>query len=149
MKRIADGRKLIGATAASSLKELNALYRGLMKSHHPDRFPHDEEKRKAAEDFSKQLIDAYKFLESIHPDTHAAQAEAFELAVASSITDWHYERLTLQLTFGDGSSYEFFGVPAKTYNKFLNTDGNTRFARRHIFEAFTYRKTSGATAGQA
>lgn len=149
MKKIADSRKLIGASSATTLKELGALYKGLMKTHHPDRFPHDEEKREAAEAFSKRLIDAYKFLESIHPETHLAQTAAFEQTVASSIRDWHYKSLTLHVTFGDGSSYEFYGVPVKTYNKFVNTDGNTRFARRHIFEAFIYRKASGATVGQA
>ena len=110
MKKIADSRKLIGATSATKLKELNTLYKGLMKSHHPDRFPNDEEKREEAEEFSKRLIDAYKFLESIHPETHASNAEDFEKTVASSITDWHYKGLTLHLTFGDGSTYEFYGV---------------------------------------
>jgi len=28
-------------------------------------------------------------------------------------------------------------------NEFVNTDGNARFARRHIFHAFPYRKISG------
>ena len=146
MKKIADSRKMIGATSATGLKELNTLYKGLMKTHHPDRFPNDEEKRHEAEEFSKHLIDAYKFLESIHPETHAQNAEVFEKTVASSITDWHYKSLTLHVTFGDGSAYEFYGVPPKVYNKFVNTDGNTRFAKRHIFDAYARRKASGATA---
>ena len=75
MKKINDSRKLIGATSATALKELNTLYKGLMKTHHPDRFPNDEEKRHEAEELSKHLIDAYKFLESIHPETHAVNAE--------------------------------------------------------------------------
>lgn len=144
MKKIADSRKLIGATATTSLKELNGLYKGLMKTHHPDRFPNDEAKRHEAEEFSKHLIDAYKFLESIHPETHAANAEAFEADVASNIRDWHYRALTLHITFGNGSTYEFYGLPQKTYNKFVAVDGNTRFARRHIFDAFVHRRTGGA-----
>ncbi|MBZ0207060.1 MAG: KTSC domain-containing protein [Flavobacteriales bacterium] len=148
MKKITDSRKLIGATSATTLKELNTLYKGLMKTHHPDRFPHDEEKREEAEGLSKHLIDAYKFLESIHPETHASNAEDFEKTVASTITDWHYKSLTLHVTFGDGSTYEFYGVQPKTYNKFVNTDGNTRFAKRHIFGAFTHRKVTGATPAQ-
>jgi len=144
MKKIADSRKIIGATSATGLKELSTLYKGLMKTHHPDRFPNDEEKRHEAEEFSKHLIDAYKFLESIHPETHAVNAEAFEKTVASNITDWHYKSLTLHVTFGDGSAYEFYGIQPKVYNKFVNTDGNTRFAKRHIFDAYTHRKVSGA-----
>ena len=145
MKKITDSRKLIGATSATGLKELNTLYKGLMKSHHPDRFPGDDAKRHEAEEFSKHLIDAYKFLESIHPETHAVHAEAFEKTVASTITDWHYKSLTLHITFGDGSTYEFYGVQPKLYNKFVATDGNTRFAKRHIFGSCTYRKASSAS----
>ncbi len=146
MKKISDSRKLLGATGTTSLKDLNTLYKGLMKSHHPDRFPDDEQKRNEAEEFSKHLIDAYKFLESIHPETHAKDSESFERTVASNISNWHYKSLTLHITFGDGSNYEFYGVSQKVYNKFVGTDGNTRFARRHIFEAHTFRKASGPTA---
>lgn len=146
MKKITDSRKMIGATSATGLKELSTLYKGLMKSHHPDRFPNDEEKRHEAEEFSKHLIDAYKFLESIHPETHAVNAEAFEATVASNIRDWHYKSLTLHVTFGNGSTYEFYGVQPKLYNKFVATDGNTRFAKRHIFGECTHRKVTSATA---
>lgn len=145
MKKINDSRKLLGASGTTSLKELNTLYKGLMKSHHPDRFPGDEQKRQEAEEFSKHLIDAYKFLESIHPETHAKDRENFEATVASNISNWHYKSLTLHITFGDGSNYEFYGVPQKVYNKFVATDGNTRFARRHIFDVFTQRKAGGET----
>jgi DnaJ-class molecular chaperone len=146
MKKISDSRKLIGATGSTTLKELNGLYKALMKSHHPDRFPGDEQKRHEAEEFSKHLIDAYKFLESIHPETHEKDREEFEKTVASNISNWHYKSLTLHLTFGDGSNYEFFGVPQNVYNKFIGTDGNTRFARRHIFSAFPFRKTGKTTS---
>ena len=145
MKKITDSRKLIGAGATTTLKELNTLYKGLMKTHHPDRFPNDEEKRHEAEEFSKHLIDAYKFLESIHPETHAKDSAGFEKTVASNISNWHYKSLVLHITFGDGSNYEFYGVPQKVYNKFVGSDGNVRFAKRHIFEAFTHRKASSAT----
>ena len=70
----------------------------------------------------------------------------FEKSVASNIGNWHYQHMTLHITFGDGSVYEFYGVEPKTYNKFVNTDGNTRFARRHIFGSFLHRKVSGAKA---
>src|SRR6188768_2236094 len=143
MKKISDSRKLLGATSATPLKELNTLYKGLMKQHHPDRFQ-DDALRQDAEATSQRVIEAYKFLESIHPETHAANAAEFEQTVASNIGNWHYQHMTLHITFGDGSVYEFYGVEPKTYNKFVNTDGNTRFARRHIFGSFTHRKVSGA-----
>lgn len=143
MKRITESRKLLNAPAGVTLKELNTLYKALMKQHHPDRVL-DETLKKEAEETSQRLISAYKFLESIHPETHAGNAAEFEKTVASIISDWHYKSMTLHVTFGDGSVYEFYGVPQNTYNKFLNTDGNTRFAKRHIFGSFTHRKVSGA-----
>ena len=147
MKKISDSRKLLGATSANSLKELNTLYKGLMKTHHPDRFQ-DDVQRQEAEATSQRVIEAYKFLESIHPETHAANAVEFEKTVASNIGNWHYKHLTLHVTFGDGSVYEFYGVPQNTYNKFQKADGNTRFAKRHIFEAYTHRKVSGPKAAE-
>ncbi len=145
MKKISDSRKLLGATSATTLKELNTLYKGLMKQHHPDRFQ-DDALRLEAEATSQHVIDCYKFLESIHPETHAINAPEFEKTVASNIGNWDYKHMTLHVTFGDGSVYEFYGVPPKTYNKFVATDGNTRFAKRHIFEEFTHRKVTGPKA---
>jgi curved DNA-binding protein CbpA len=144
MKKISDARALLGATSATPLKELNTLYKGLMKKHHPDRFQ-EEAERTEAEAASQRIIEAYKFLESIHPETHAANSPEFERSVASNIGNWHYQHQTLHITFGDGSVYEFYSVPPKVYNKFLNTDGNTRFARRHIFGEFIHRRVSGPT----
>jgi curved DNA-binding protein CbpA len=138
-------KKILGATSANTLKELNTLYKGLMKQHHPDRFQ-DEQQKLEAEATSQRVIEAYKFLESIHPETHKANAAEFEKTVASNIGNWDYKHMTLHVTFGDGSVYEFYNVPPKTYNKFVNTDGNTRFAKRHIFEEFTHRKVTGPKA---
>ena len=144
MKKITESRRLLGATGTSTLKELNTLYKGLMKQHHPDRFQETAE-REDAERTSKEVIDAYKFLESIHPETHAKDAEGYtRLTETAVISDWQYKSLTLSVTFGDGSVYEYHGVPNNIYKKFVNTNGNARFARRHIFHGFSYRKRSNA-----
>ena len=143
MKKISESRKLLDATSATPLKELSTLYKGLMKTHHPDKFQ-DEALKHEAEATSKKVIAAYKFLESIHPETHAQNAEVYERTINGIVKDWHYKSLTLHVTFGDGSIYEYFGVPPNTYNKFVKADGNARFARRHIFGSFTYRRISGA-----
>ncbi|MBL7982449.1 MAG: KTSC domain-containing protein [Flavobacteriales bacterium] len=142
MKKIIDSRKLLGATAKSDLQELAKLYKGLMKQHHPDRFQ-DETERAAAEQLSTKIIEAYKFLESIHPETHAANAADFETTVATNIANWHYQHQTLHLTFGDGSVYEYYSVPSNVYNKFVATNGQPRFARRHIIGTYAGRKVSG------
>jgi DnaJ-class molecular chaperone len=146
-KKILDSRKLLSATVKTDLKELNVLYKGLMKKHHPDRFT-DEVERTQAEETSKHIIDAYHFLVSIHPETHATNKEEFErTATTSVISDWRYKSMTLHLIFGDGSEYEYFGVPQNVYNKFVNNNGNLRFARRHILGAFNFRRVKKAEAG--
>lgn len=144
MKKIIDSRNLLGASPKSDLKELGLLYKALMKAHHPDKFQ-DEGERQQAEDTSKHIIDAYHFLVSIHPDTHALNKEEYDqLTATKAITDFHYKAQTLHATFADGSVYEYYSVPVKVYNKFVNNDGNLRFARRHILHSYTYRRIKKA-----
>jgi molecular chaperone HscB len=146
MKKILESRRALGATAGSDLAELSRLYKTLMKQHHPDRFT-DEAERNQAEETSKLLIEAYHFLVSINDETHDKNTEEYERTIGNApITDWQYKAQVLNVKFGDGSAYEYFGVPANVYNKFLNTNGNPRFARRHIFTSYTRRRVSGPAA---
>ena len=85
---------------------------------------------------------------AIHPDTHALNKEDYDsLTATQAITDFHYKAQTLHATFADGSVYEYYSVPQKVYNKFVNNDGNLRFARRHILHSFTYRRIKKAAQG--
>ena len=145
MKEILESRKLLGAAPDISLKELSALYKALMKQHHPDRFQDDGE-RAEAEAMSQRIIAAYKLLEGLHPETRSLRAEDFERTLASGIGNWRYKGQVLHLTFGDGSEHAFYGVAAKTYNKFVNTDATPRFVRRHLIGAHPQRKVSSAVA---
>ncbi len=145
MKKIIDSRKLFGTTAKSDLKELSVAYKGLMKAHHPDKFQ-DPAERENAEGMSKHIIEAYHFLVSIHPETHAQAAEEYERVTSSlGIDEFHYKSQTLHITFVDGSAYEYYDVPSNVYNKFLNTEPRSRFARRHIFHTFVHRQVKKAT----
>lgn len=146
MKRIVEYRKLLGVDKTADLKELKTVYRNFMKDWHPDKFQQEEEKRNA-EEKSKVLIEAYHFLVSVSPETHAAEEEEYTAVLtASRIRDFQYKSQTLLINFLDGSVYEYFEVPKSTYNKFLNAETPDRFARRHIYHAFTYRKVSKALA---
>jgi hypothetical protein len=128
MKKILESRRALGATAGSDLAELSRLYN-------------------QAEETSKLLIEAYHFLVSINDETHDKNTEEYERTIGNApITDWQYKAQVLNVKFGDGSAYEYFGVPANVYNKFLNTNGNPRFARRHIFTSYTRRRVSGPAA---
>ncbi len=145
MKKIADYRKLLGVTKTSELKEIKAIYRNFMKECHPDKFVNDEPGRLAAEEKSKAIIEAYHILVSIAPETMEANKEEYTLTVSNSgISDFQYKGTTLEIIFLDSSSYEYFEVPKTTYQKFLNSDTKTRFARRHIYTSFVYRKASKA-----
>lgn len=144
MKRIHAYRQLLGATPSTGLQDLAKLYKGLMKTHHPDRFPDDAAKREEAEETSKQIIEAYHFLASIAPETRLQEADEYGRLTALPILDFRFEQRTLRITFADGTEYEYFGVPHNTWLKFLNTDGNPRFARRHIYTSFPCRRARKA-----
>jgi hypothetical protein len=51
----------------------------------------------------------------------------------------------LHISFVDGQAFEYFGVPPKVYNKFLNTEPRSRFARRHIFHSYVRRQVKKST----
>ena len=140
MKKIVDHRKLLGVNEAAELVELKTVYRSLMKTWHPDKFQSNTEDKLAAEEKSKAIIEAYHFLVSISPETHASTLDAYTLTTSSSgIEDFLYKGQTLKITFQDGSKYEYFGVPKNTYNKLVSAPNIARFARRHIYDSFIYR----------
>jgi len=139
MKRIAEYRKLFNIDKETELAELKLIYRGLIKDNHPDKFT-EEELKTQAELKSKTIIEAYHFLVSISPETHAATKEDYKLTTSTSaIDDYQYKGQTLKVTFNDGSKYEYFGVNVNTYNKLINSGNLARFARRHIFDSYVYR----------
>lgn len=139
MKRIIDSRKLFDISKETGLDELKVIYRNLMKECHPDKFQ-DEVLKEEAELKSKEIIEAYHFLVSISPDTHKANAEIYNETITNSgIDDFLYKGQTLKVTFQDGSIYEYFGVTKNTYNKFINSSSQARFARRHIFDSHVFR----------
>jgi DnaJ-class molecular chaperone len=144
MKKIIESRKLLGVDKEVQLSELKSIYRTLMKDWHPDKFQDGTEKL-AAEEKSKTVIEAYHLLVSVAPETHAQQLDQYtEVITASKIVDFNFKAQTLQVNFADGSSYEYFGLPHSTYNKFLNSGTPDRFARRHIYHSYIYRKVSKA-----
>jgi curved DNA-binding protein CbpA len=146
MRKIVDYRKLLGATKDSDLKELKSLYRTFMKDWHPDKFHGDAEKLKEAEEKSKSFIEAYHFLVSVAPETREQELPEYTQIINSSrIMDFEYKLQVLTINFLDGSAYEYFDIPKNVYTKFLNSDTPDRFARRHIYHSFVYRKASKAT----
>jgi hypothetical protein len=142
MKRINEYKRLFSVDAEIDLKSLKTTYRNLVKEWHPDKFRDDDELGKVAEDKSRQIIDAYHFLVSIAPETISANLEEFNTTISeSNISDFRHKGLLLEVTFMDGSTYEFFGVPKSVYVKMVNTDKLMRFARRNIFNTYLYRKS--------
>lgn len=144
MKKINDYRKLLGTTPDATLAELKTIYRNLMKTYHPDKFQEAQEKAEA-EEKSREMIAAYHFLVSIAPETIAEQLPEFKETITNhNISDYDYKGQILEVVFTNGSSYEFFNVPKNTYIKLVNADSPARFAKRHIYNEFSYRKKSAA-----
>ena len=145
MKKIIEARKLLGVDKNAELKDLKAVYRNFMKEWHPDKIQDDDEEKLQAEVKSKALIEAYHLLDSVAPETHAHQLEQYTASITTSrMSDFLYKSQTLQINFLNGSSYEYFGVPSNIYNKLLSSSTPDRFARRHIYHSFVYRKVSKA-----
>lgn len=147
MKKIVDYRKLLGVTEAAELQELKTIYRGMMKTWHPDKFNDNVEEKTAAEEKSKTIIEAYHFLVSIAPETRNQTIADYTLTTTSSnIHDFEFKSQVLTVTFVDGSQYEYFDVPRAVYVKLVNADSPGRFARRHIFNNYVYRSVSKLVA---
>jgi curved DNA-binding protein CbpA len=147
MKKIDYYRRLLDVTKNTELKELKSVYRNLMKDWHPDKFQENEAEKLAAEEKSKKIIEAYHFLVSIAPETIAASIEQYtETITVASIEDFEFKNEMLTITFSDGNTYEYFGVPKATYVKFVNAPSQARFARRHICNSFVYRSVNKLVA---
>ena len=142
MKKIIGYRKLLGVTEHAPLQELKTVYRNLMKEWHPDKFPDNAE---LAESKSRHIIEAYHFLVSIAAETRAMTFAEFTLTTTTvAIVDFEYKNETLQITYADNNTYEWFGIPKALYVKMVNAPALGRFVRRNIYESFPYRKASKA-----
>ena len=142
MKRVNEYKKIFGITGELQLKELKSVYRNLVKEWHPDKFQADDEKLAEAEIMSQRVIDGYHFLVSIAPETKAANLEEYtKTYMESGIEDFKHKGLLLEMTFTDGSTYEYFGVPRSVYIKLIQSDKQVRFAKRSIYTSYLYRKS--------
>ena len=145
MRKIVEYRKLLGADKDIKLNELKTLYRNFMKEYHPDKFQDENENKAAAEEKSKQIIEAYHTLVSVAPETHESNLEEYTKTISiSGIKDFEYKAKRLRVDFADGSAYEYFDVPRNIYGKLVNSDTRDRFCRRHIYHSYVYRKASKA-----
>lgn len=147
MNRIDTYRKLLNATHETDLAQLKINYRNLIKEWHPDKIQDDEERKALAEIKSKEIIAGYHFLVSIAPETKAQNLEEYVRVTSTSfVEDFVYKKQNLHITFQDGSTYEYLGVPKNIYVKMVNSPTVTRFAKRHIYTSYIYRKVGKETA---
>ena len=145
MKKINAYRELLGVDKTATLKDLKTIYRNAMKECHPDRFHDDADGLAVAEEKSKSVIEAYHHLVSINPETIADGLPEFRETIASAtMVDFRYEHVRLQVDFSNGARYEWISVPKATYIKMINADSPARFAKRHLYDAFPYRRLSSS-----
>ncbi|MCJ7756985.1 MAG: KTSC domain-containing protein [Gillisia sp.] len=142
MKRVNEYKKLFNVEPGTDLKGLKTSYRSLVKEWHPDKFQETDEMHAEAEVKSKQIIDGYHFLVSIAPETKAANLEEYKVTTSEAlITDFQHKGNLMEISFSDGTTYEYFGVKKPLFVKFVNSDRQFRFAKRNIFTSFLYRKS--------
>lgn len=141
MKRVKQYNKLFSVQADTDLKQLKTTYRNLVKEWHPDKFQ-DESEKAEAEIKSQEIIDGYHFLVSMAPETKAINLDEYnKTLIESSISDFKHKGLLLEISFKDGTTYEYFGVNKNAFSKLLNSDKQMRFAKRNIFNSYPYRKS--------
>jgi hypothetical protein len=146
MKRVIEYRKLLEVDKNVTLKELKTIYRNAMKDNHPDKFVNDEAGKQAAEETSKNIISAYHFLVSISNETLEKNLPEYQDTINNfNILDFRLEKQTLLITHLNGVSYEYIGVPRNLYVKMINAESPNRFAKRHIYGNFIYRKSGEGT----
>lgn len=147
MKKLGEYRKLLEVDKNVTLKELKNIYRNVMKDTHPDKFINNEAGKIEAEEKSKSVIEAYHFLVSINEETQEKYKEEYtETITKSIITDFYLEKSILKVQHLNGKIFEYIGVPRNTYIKMVNSDSPSRFARRHIYGNFVYRKSGEVMA---
>ncbi len=145
MKRIGEHRKLLGVDKTATLKDLKTIYRNTMKDAHPDKYVNNEDAKLEAEEKSKSVIEAYHFLVSINPETQEKYKEEYTETISNSIIqDFYFEKQILKVQHSNGKMFEYIGVPRNTYVKMVNASSPSRFARRHIYGSFIYRKSGEA-----
>lgn len=142
MKRVNEYKKLFNIEKEIDLKQLKTTYRNLVKEWHPDKFMNGDERALEAEVKSRTIINAYHFLVSIAPETKAANLEEYNITTSEAgIADFQHKGNVLEITFTDGTTYEYFGVNKALFVKLINSDRQFRFAKRNIFTTFLYRKS--------
>lgn len=142
MKRVVEHSKLLGVDKNVTLAELKTIYRNTMKNSHPDKFINDEAGKLAAEEKSRRVIEAYHFLVSINKETHEKHKEEYTETISNSlIHDFYFEKQILKIEHLNGMMYEYLGVPKNTYVKMVNANSPSRFAKRHIYGNFIFRKS--------
>lgn len=139
MKRIGEYKKLFGVENEIELKSLKKTYRDLVKEWHPDKFQDGDERQAEAEIQSRRIIDGYHFLVSIAPATISANAEQYSESINSGIADFQHKGMLLEITFMDGTTYEYFGVTKPVFIKMINSNKLNRFAKRSIYPNYTFR----------
>ena len=142
MKRINEYKKLFGVEKEVELKPLKKSYRNLVKEWHPDKFLNGDPLQEEAEVQSRRIIDGYHFLVSIAPETKESNLGVYTKTITNSdIEDYKHKGLLLEITFLDGSTYEYFGVTKQIYIKMVNSNKLNRFAKRSIYPNYIYRKS--------
>ncbi|PTM05352.1 MAG: molecular chaperone DnaJ [Bacteroidetes bacterium] len=142
MKRIKEYKKLFEVEKDLDLKNLKKTYRNLVKEWHPDKFQNGDALQEEAEINSRKIIDGYHFLVSIAPETISTNLDKYtETITNSAIADYQHKGMLLEITFTDGTIYEYFGITKQVYIKMINSNNINRFARRTIYSNYTYRKS--------
>ena len=65
------------------------------------------------------------------PQTKEKNLPSYRKTITSeAISDYQHKGILLEITFTDGTTYEYFGITKPVYQKMVNAGNLNRFAKR-------------------
>lgn len=131
--------RILEIPANSTENDVKKAYRKLMLKCHPDVVSKNEIDQDRANEFSKVINEAYTTLKK-----HLSSKDKYEkiFVKSSNIHSVLYDTFSsiLTLEFKNGDIYYYYNVPESIYLDFLNAPSKGKFAHKHIYHVFKYRK---------
>ncbi|WP_340198584.1 KTSC domain-containing protein [Ascidiimonas sp. W6] len=90
---------------------------------------------------SRKIIDGYHFLVRVASETMEKNYQHTATMLNASIVDHQHKGLLLEISFTNGTIYEFFGGTKRVYLKIINAGSMNRLAKRTIYQKYSFRKS--------
>ncbi|MGC8612504.1 MAG: J domain-containing protein [Athalassotoga sp.] len=122
-----DPYEVLGISKNASLKEIKNAYRIKIKEWHPDNFINDPKKKKIAEEMTREIIEAYKYLIQ-NADSSKEYKERYS---DDSYTNQDYDQSAKNYNQGSGSAYRE-DAAYSNYESYSNSESYSQKSKEPI-----------------